>query len=426
MSDPVWRGLERGEHERVGAVFGMVGGMVRPRHYGEPAREYRSAVEGAAVVDRSFRGRLEVSGRAPVRMLDGILTGTVPAGPREIAPGVGSGRTAYSAVLTPKGRMVTDLRILRLDGTAEDGADAGADGSPRPPASPFAGPAAVPTGGAAARKERLLLDVPEAGLEGVKAYFGRFLPPRFAVVADVSDAAGLLTVLGPEAPALLSREALGLRVEAAELAGFAEGEYRVVDMGGGEAIHVVAQGDVDTPAWDLLADRATIRALWRRLLEAGAATAGHGVWETLRVERGRPAFGVDMDEETIPVEAGIDRRAIDHGKGCYTGQEVIVRIRDRGHVNRHLRGLRLGDHASPAAGTELFAPEARGERAAGVVTSSVHSPRRAETLALGYVRREVEPGTAVQVGGPGGPEAMVEALDEGGWVGSGERAPSGD
>ena len=101
-----------------------------------------------------------------------------------------------------------------------------------------------------------------------------------------------------------------------------------------------------------------------------------------------------MDESTIPIEAGIHHRAIDYEKGCYTGQEVIIRIRDRGHVNRHLRTLHLGDAAAPSKGTELTEPG--GEKAIGWITSSVESPRYGETLALAYVRRGIE---AVEVGG---------------------------
>ena len=78
------------------------------------------------------------------------------------------------------------------------------------------------------------------------------------------------------------------------------------------------------------------------LVDGGAVPAGLGVWKTLGVEAGRPVFGTDMDERTLPPEAGIVERAIDQTKGCYTGQEVIVRIRDRGHVNRHLRQARAG------------------------------------------------------------------------------------
>jgi folate-binding protein YgfZ len=132
------------------------------------------------------------------------------------------------------------------------------------------------------------------------------------------------------------------------------------------------------------------------------------VWEALRLEAGRPAFGADLTEEHIPVEAGVHTRAIDYDKGCYTGQEVIVRLRDRGHVNRHLRRLRLGDAPSPAPGTEVW--RADGSKSVGAVTSAASSPRMG-TLALAYVRREVEPPGPVRLGSAEGPEVEVEALE---------------
>ena len=95
-----------------------------------------------------------------------------------------------------------------------------------------------------------------------------------------------------------------------------------------------------------------------------------------------------MDEDTIPVEAGIHERAIDYAKGCYTGQEVIVRIRDRGHVNRTLRQLMLGDVPTPKPGTELFAEGS--DKPVGRVTSAVQSPKFGQTVALGYVKRGAE------------------------------------
>jgi folate-binding protein YgfZ len=134
-----------------------------------------------------------------------------------------------------------------------------------------------------------------------------------------------------------------------------------------------------------------VAALRKALEEGGAEEAGADAWEVLRVEAGRPAYGPDMDDGTIPVEAGIHDRAIDYQKGCYTGQEVIVRIRDRGHVNRTLRLLHLGDVNPPSPGSDLFDPTSdRPERAVGWITSAVRSPRFEETVALGYVRREVE------------------------------------
>jgi len=173
----------------------------------------------------------------------------------------------------------------------------------------------------------------------------------------------------------------------------------------GIGLQFVRAADVHTPQFDVFASRTRIRELWTRWVEGGACPAGRGVFQTLRSEAGRPAFGEDMTEETLPPEAGVVDRAVDHFKGCYTGQEVIVRIRDRGHVNRHLRGLLLGDGAAPAPGTDLYLPSE--EKPVGWITSVADSPRAGQAIALGYVRREVESETVLRLADPGGPEAIV-------------------
>lgn len=310
-------------------------------------------------------------------MLSGIVTGRMPGAWTRIAEGVHGGRAEYSVVLTPKGRTISDLRLWRDGG--EDG-----DGAP------------------------LLLDVPETGADALRAHLGRFLPPRLAAVTDVSDATGMLTVLGPGAAALLAREATGLRLEAPDLEALAEGDLRAVDLGGERALVIVRSGAVSVPAFDLVAAAPDLLALARRLAEAGATPVGIDVWDALRLEAGRPAFGRDLTEEHLPVEAGVHHRAVDYEKGCYTGQEVIVRIRDRGRVNRHLRRLRLGDAPLPEAGAELWSPD--GEKLVGSITSVAVSPRLG-ALALGYVRREVEAPGRVRLGSADGPEVEVEALE---------------
>jgi folate-binding protein YgfZ len=233
-----------------------------------------------------------------------------------------------------------------------------------------------------------LLDVPVAGADGLKASLAKLLPPRFAAVEDVSDATAMITAVGPGAAASLSRLALGLRVEPATLGSSAEGEWRSVGSPT-QAPRVERTQEVWPEAYSVTGSAEAVAALWQAVVDAGARPAGHAVWSTLRVEAGRPVFGTDMDADTIPIEAGIDQRAIDHTKGCYTGQEVIVRIRDRGHVNRSLRRLELGEVPTPAAGTELLATDGSG-KVVGRLTSAVQSPRFGGVLALAYVARGVE------------------------------------
>lgn len=347
--------------EEAGGVRSEYHGRTLVRHFGDPAAEYEAACNAAAVFDRSHRTRLVVSGRAPGQMLDGVLTGTMPGAPRsEDASGpptatVWSGRATYHTVLTPKGKMISDLWAHRLGDEETAG---------------------------------YLLDVPAAGRDGILALFKKVLPPRFAAVRDVTEEIAMISVTGPEAAALAARLALEGRVEAEELAGLDEGEWRSVGPPT-EGLVVTRTAEVRPEAYSVVGPPPAVVTLWKELVAAGARPAGLGVWSTLRVEAGRPVFGTDMDEDTIPVEAGIADRAIDHTKGCYTGQEVIVRIRDRGHVNRQLRQLYLGDVPTPARGTELLAADGSG-KVVGEITSAVQSPERGGVLALAYVRREVD------------------------------------
>ena len=133
------------------------------------------------------------------------------------------------------------------------------------------------------------------------------------------------------------------------------------------------------------------------LERAGAVDVGNGTLETIRIESGVPKFHQDMDEETIPLEAGLESNAISFSKGCYVGQEVIIRVMHRGHgrVARKLVGITI-DSGAVAVGAAVQA----GGHDVGEVTSVVYSPALQKHIALGYVQRDyVEPGTKVSVGG---------------------------
>ena len=314
---------------------------------------YGAAAEGLALFDRSARTRLRVYGRAPRQMLDGIVTGTLPLAPDGEPAGAQTGRGTYHAVLTPKGKMITDLWSY-LPGDEE-------------------------TAG-------FLLDVPETGAAALVEHLAKVLPPRLARVEDRSRETSSIAVVGPVAAEALSKLAFGLRVDPDALRALDEGHWIRI---GADGTMVARTREVGHEAWIVLGTGGDVSALRRRLVEDGAVEGSPEAWDTLRIEAGTPAFGLDMTDATIPVEAGIHDRAIDYRKGCYTGQEVIVRIRDRGHVNRHLRRLELGDVPVPASGTELFSPD-QGEKPVGWITSAARSPAADGVVALGYVRRGVD------------------------------------
>ncbi len=322
------------------------------------------------MADRSGdRARIRLWGRDPVKMVHGLVTNDVLNAP--------AGQGVYAAMLTPKGRTLAELRVFRRE---------------------------LPSG------VEVLLDLPREALEGTREHFRRFIPPLFARWADVSDETVCLGAYGPRARELVS-EVLGTEVPVLAEDAFVEAAWE------GEPVLVAGTRYVGLEeGYELFAPASAREGLWTALAGGaegmGGRTIGIETIETLRIEAGRPRYGADITEEVIPTEAyeesGLLGRAISFTKGCYTGQEVIIRIAHRGHVNRHLRGLLLGDGPAPEPGTALFNVETG--REAGRVTSVAFSPRLGRTVALGYVRREVQPGAAVRVGSADGAEATVARL----------------
>jgi folate-binding protein YgfZ len=333
-------------HASLGASFDELRGREVVRRYGL-ASEDAALRSGTGLVDLSAREVVRVSGPDRVSFLHGMVTQDVR--------GLAEGAVASAALLTAKGAMVSDARVVR-------------------------------------RAEDLLLLV-EPGFGGpVLEALSRYLISEDAELADASAEFGQLTLVGPRAE--------GLARDALRLAAPTDGELQRFEVEGASG-WALPQGLL-LPGVDLLVPAGSLPAIVDRLLAAGAGPAGFEALEVLRVERGTPRFGADMDEKTIPLEARLER-ALNYQKGCYIGQEVIARATFRGHMNRHLVGLSFD--VPPAPRSELF----RGERRVGWVTSAVESPRFG-AIGLGYVHRDVEqPGTALTLTGGTG-RATVRAL----------------
>lgn len=348
-------------HEQLGARWEdreeAAGDAPLPRNYGDPAAEYRAAREAAALVDRADRRFIRVHGRDPLRMVQGLVSNDVTGAPAD--------RAVYAVALTPKGKMVADMRIVRRGG-------------------------------------ELLLEVDRAAAEPLAAHLRKFVPPLFARFEEADGAWGELGVYGPEAAAVLRRV---LGEDAAALR--REDDVREAEVDD-VPVTVLATSYADVPGFDILVPRASLETVWRRLGAAGARPMGHATLDVLRIEAGSPRWGAELDGNTIPLEAGLRERAISETKGCYTGQEVIIRILHRGHVNRLLRGVLLGDAAAPARDAALVRP---GDgRNVGRITSAAWSPKHGQTIALAYVRREVDLPATLHLATAGGPEVTVTAL----------------
>ncbi|HET7276299.1 MAG TPA: aminomethyltransferase family protein [Longimicrobiaceae bacterium] len=350
------------------AVFGEVAGVTIARHFGDSAEEYRAVRESAGIADRGDLAVLRLWGRDPVKMMQGLITNDLA--------GAGPGRGVYAAMLTPKGRMIAELRAFVRDGP--DGAE-------------------------------VIILMPREALAGTVEHFKKFIPPMFAKWADVSDSFGTIGAYGPNARQLLE-SVLG----PIDLAN--EDDFVTHDLNGAPVLAVRTHYAGGEEGYDVVLPKDEVDDFRSELLQAGAAVGarpvGFGALETLRVEAGVPRYGSELTEETIPTEAyesiGMLPRAISFTKGCYTGQEVIIRIAHRGHVNRHLRGIALGDGPVPPPRTPLFNPD--NSKQIGWTTTAVFSPELGESIALAFLRREFEPGQTVKLGDADGPAIEVREL----------------
>jgi tRNA-modifying protein YgfZ len=306
-----------------------------------PGSEYRTITESCGLLNRSERGKLALSGSDAKRFLQGQVTNDVES----LTPGSG----CYAAFLTPKGKMLGDLRIL----------DTG---------------------------NELLLDTERVALQELFNMIRRFSIGYDVQLHKRTLEHGLLSLVGPDAAAL---------VGAPELPGH-EHAHASGGVGGLEARAIRTDLGID-----LLCNVEDTQALYDALEQAGAAPVSTDVVECLRVERGRPRYGIDLDDTVIPQEAGLNSRAVSFTKGCYVGQETVARLYYRGKPNRHLRGLQCS--APVSTGDEL-----RFEgRSVGRVGSVARSPRFG-SIALALVRREAPPGSTVSVGGEAVSASVIE------------------
>jgi folate-binding protein YgfZ len=249
----------------------------------------------------------------------------------------------------------------------------------------------------------MLLTLPLEVKESVLAKLDQFIFSEDVQLGDVSGSFGGRTVVGPEAAAIVARALQS--VDGPSLTALPEhGNLRVQFKS--QPVIVLKVTDAGEPGFDLLIDRSEVSGLSAALLSAGAVEVEPALVDVLRVESGIPKFHRDMDEDTIPLEAGIESRAISQTKGCYVGQEVIIRVLHRGHgrVARRLVGLVLDGGRVPASG----APALADGREVGHVTSAVLSPALARPIALAYLHRDfTEPGARLTVDGS---NAIVTAL----------------
>jgi folate-binding protein YgfZ len=345
-------------HTSLGARFTGLNGAEIVNDYGDWLAEHASLRHVAGILDLSFRGRICLTGADRVRFLHGQVTNDV----KKLRVGEG----CYAALVTAKGKMESDLNIFCL-------------------------------------QDELLLDFEPGLTEQISQRLEKFIVADDVQIVDVAPHYGLLSVQGPKAEAVI--RAVGLFTEipvkpfdSLKISDVTLGEIYLMNQPRLRAQqHVAASQSADMSAhstistgFDLFVPNNSLGAVADKLISAakqiGGLACGWQAFETARIEAGIPRFGVDMDETNIPLESGVESRAVSYHKGCYIGQEVINRIHSVGHVTRELRGLRLADDLKslPARGDKLV----HAGKEVGYVTNAMKSPSLKVNIALGYVRRE--------------------------------------
>jgi len=306
---------------------------------------YDALRTGAGVVDFRDFGVVVVAGADARTFLQSLVSQDLDS--------IASGQGCDSLLLQPTGKMGTRFRLLALD-------------------------------------EEFWLVVEPGASADLAGALARYVIRVDVEIEDRSAAMGVVALRGPGAVTVAS--AAGAPVPEADHGHAPWGAHRIARVPG-------ATGGLDVVGpLDQLDDAESA------LRGAGAVPAGAPDWERARVEDGVPRQGVDLDEDTIPQEAFLDVTAVSFDKGCFLGQELVCRIRDRGHVNRLLRRVRVGG-TPPPVGAEIVV----GDKVVGGLTSVV--ALEDGSVALGYVRREVEPGASVTVRWDGGEaDAVVDAV----------------
>jgi tRNA-modifying protein YgfZ len=312
--------------------------------------EYSALHNGALFFDRSDRTRMRISGPKAAELVTGMVTNDVSA----LVPGEGQ----YAAALTPKGKIVADLRIFAID-----------DG--------------------------LLIDASSAAAPGWKEMVRKYINPRIAPYHDLSAELSDIGIFGRSARLVVSRV---IDVDDKELSALPP--YGHISRPFADGTVIIARvPEIDLDGFEIFVPREAAASLKATLQAAGIFAGSQETWGIARIESGRPEWGTDMDESTLPQEANFDELgAISYTKGCYIGQETVARVHFRGHVNRFLRRMRFVTRPAPPKGAELVDETGK---VIGEIRSSALSPRFGG-VALGMVRREVPPGTTLQARWDGG------------------------
>lgn len=342
----------KSEQEKLGARFADYFGCELPANYGDVQREYNFARESVALIDKNYRAVFSFTGADRVRYLNAMLTGNI----RDMRAGQGN----ISLLLSPQGRILAEVETLALEG-------------------------------------RLLAISYAMIRQRLVETFDKFIIMDDVALEDWTEKFGTLALEGPRAADIL-RELCSLDLNSMDDLNHAEKTIS------GLSCRVVRTSHDEICGVDIICARDNLVALWNLLLEAarkhGGGPAGYEALSVLRLEEGVAWYGVDFDENQIPHQAALENSHISYTKGCYTGQEIVERVRSRGQIQRRRVMLKFSGESVPRPGEPLFIADAENRAEIGFVTRAVRSPKLGAVIGMGYVRREqMDPGSKIRWNG---------------------------
>jgi len=333
-------------HEKVGAEFQAYGQTPIVLTFGEPQAEYAAIRKAAAIVDRPYRGILEVSGKDRHSFLNNLLTNQIWDKEKKTALAAGQGE--YAFFLNTKGRIVGDMNVIELG-------------------------------------DRIWLEMEEEKVEAVRAAFDKYLFAEQVKMRNLGGEVHELFVCGPRVGEILN---------VAQMAQLGSTTITLLD----QSVVVIRDDICGVPGYILLVPIAAAQQIWDHFTQSTAQAGeddmrfyglarpcGWAAFNTTRIEAGRGLFGIDFDESVLPAETGQFERAVSITKGCYLGQEIVARMHARGQVARKLVGIRMENDALPLAGAKIY-DDAQNE--IGGITSSTISPILSNiAICLGYAKK---------------------------------------
>lgn len=326
-------------HRRAGANMGVWFGCALPDDFGDPAAKQKFAAESVALIDKNYRAYLSFTGPDRVRYLNAILTNNI----KDLAPN----RGIVSLLLNPQGRILAEMETYAFGDQL------------------FCVSYAM-------IRERLI--------EGLEKY----IIMDDVVLTDETERYGTLALEGPQAAAVV------LELTSIDLASLAplSSVDSVVRAGDGIPCRMVQRSHGNVPGAEFVVERKYLEPLWTVLSEkvakCGGGPMGYSALSARRLSQGIPWFGYDFGEKQIPHEAGLQDSHISYTKGCYTGQEIVERVRSRGQVNRQRVDLIFSGTMVPAAGEPLTVDG----KEVGYVTRAALAYSFGSPIGMGYLRRE--------------------------------------